>query len=253
IWRVGEGAVYYCRRPSRFSLLCRIEMNMTSHPRSLLTGLAAVLISVSAAFADSLPEPMVLSTGWQMQSSDAVTDSAEHISQTNFAPQGWYRATVPGTVLTTLVNNHVYPEPLYGENNRPDKIPESLCRTSYWYRAVFEVPKSFAGKKVWLNFDGINYSADVWVNGQSAGTIRGAFTRGIFDISSMVTAGQQAALAVLIHPPPHPGVSHEHTLPNGMGPNGGEDAIDGPTFLCSLGWDWIPAIRDRASGIWQKV
>lgn len=228
-------------------------MNMTSHPRSLLTGLAAVLISVSAAFADSLPEPMVLSTGWQMQSSDAVTDSAEHISQTNFAPQGWYRATVPGTVLTTLVNNHVYPEPLYGENNRPDKIPESLCRTSYWYRAVFEVPKSFAGKKVWLNFDGINYSADVWVNGQSAGTIRGAFTRGIFDISSMVTAGQQAALAVLIHPPPHPGVSHEHTLPNGMGPNGGEDAIDGPTFLCSMGWDWIPAIRDRDSGIWQKV
>src|SRR5208282_5884478 len=40
---------------------------------------------------------------------------------------------------------------------------------------------------------------------------------------------------------------------NGMGMNGGITAIDGPTFLCTLGWDWIPAIRDRDSGIWQKV
>jgi beta-mannosidase len=29
--------------------------------------------------------------------------------------------------------------------------------------------------------------------------------------------------------------------------------LDGPTFLCSIGWDWIPAIRDRNTGIWQKV
>ena len=188
-----------------------------------------------------------------MQSSAVVTEPAGNISKTNFAPQGWYRATVPGTVLTTLVDNHVYPEPLYGENNRPNKIPESLCRTSYWYRAVFVVPKAFAGKKVWLNFDGINYAAEVWVNGKNVGGIRGAFTRGVFDISDVVPAGKEAAVAVLIHPPPNPGVSHEHTLANGMGPNGGYDAIDGPTFLCSMGWDWIPAIRDRDSGIWQKV
>src|SRR5579871_2742099 len=69
----------------------------------------------------------------------------------------WYRATVPGTVLTTLVDNRVYPDPLYGENNRPNIIPESLCRTSYWYRTEFALPSSFSGKRVWLNFDGINY------------------------------------------------------------------------------------------------
>ncbi len=38
-----------------------------------------------------------------------------------------------------------------------------------------------------------------------------------------------------------------------MGPNGGESAIDGPTFLSTIGWDWLPAIRDRDTGIWQKV
>ena len=78
----------------------------------------------------------------------------------------WYRATVPGTVLTTLVNNHVYPEPTYGENNRPNIIPESLCRTSYWYRTEFPVPANYAGRQIWLNFEGINYVADVWVNGR---------------------------------------------------------------------------------------
>jgi hypothetical protein len=115
------------------------------------------------------------------------------------------------------------------------------------------VPKDYAGKTVWLNFDGINYSAEIWVNGKAAGTMRGAFARGIFNITSLVNPGQEAALAVRITPQPHPGEPREHTIANGMGRNGGITAIDGPTFLCTIGWDWIPAIRDRDSGIWQNV
>ena len=156
-------------------------------------------------------------------------------------------------MLTTLVNNHVYPEPLYGENNRPEVIPESLARTSYWYRTLIDVPKSYKNHRIWLNFDGINYSAAVWVNGVQVGAIRGAFIRGIFDITANVKPGKKAVLAVLVTPQPHPGISHEHILRTGLGQNGGESAIDGPTFLCALGWDWIPAIRDRDTGIWQKV
>jgi len=151
------------------------------------------------------------------------------------------------------VNNHVYPEPLYGENNRPETIPESLARSSYWYRTQIEVPKSYKGHHVWLNFDGINYSAAVWVNGTQVGTIRGAFIRGIFDITANVRPGKKAVVAVLVTPQPHPGVPHEHTLRAGMGQNGGITAIDCPTFLSTIGWDWLPAIRDRDTGIWQRV
>jgi hypothetical protein len=93
----------------------------------------------------------------------------------------------------------------------------------------------------------------VWVNGVQVGSIRGAFIRGIFDITSHVTPGKKAVLAVLVTPQPHPGVSHEHTLRDGLGQNGGISALDGPTFLSTLGWDWLPAIRDRDTGIWQKV
>ncbi len=203
--------------------------------------------------ADSLPDPVEVSSGWQMQDATKVTAKGDEISQNTFSPSGWYAATVPGTVLTTLVNNKVYPEPLYGENNRPDKTPESLCRTDWWYRTTFTVPAAYAGKTVWLNFDGINYAADVWVNGQNVGPIKGAFIRGIFDITALVTPGKTAVLAVRISPQPNPGDPHEHNLVNGMAKNGGITATDGPTFLCTIGWDWIPGIRDRDTGIWRKV
>jgi Glycosyl hydrolase 2 galactose-binding domain-like/Exo-beta-D-glucosaminidase Ig-fold domain/Glycosyl hydrolases family 2/Glycosyl hydrolases family 2, TIM barrel domain len=213
-------------------------------------GLAAAI--ASAATPVPLPQ-VVIQANWQMQDIAKVTQAGAEVSSPHYKSAGWYKATVPGTVLTTLVNNHVYPEPLYGENNRPETIPDSLARTSWWYRTEISVPRSYKNHHVWLNFDGINYSADVWVNGVQVGTIRGAFIRGIFDITAHVEPGKKAVLAVLITPQPHPGVPHEHTLSAGVGPNGGITAIDGPTFLSTLGWDWLPAIRDRDSGIWQKV
>ncbi|WP_291102263.1 MULTISPECIES: glycoside hydrolase family 2 protein [unclassified Flavobacterium] len=211
-----------------------------------------LLFSMSAVAQSTLPE-VTISDGWQLQDIAKVSDNGEKISKIDYQTNNWYKATVPGTVLTSLVNNNVYPEPLYGENNRPDKISEYLCRTNYWYNTKFMIPKSYDGKKIWLNFDGINYEANVWINGKKVGQIKGAFARGIFDITSFVEAGKEAAVAVLITPQPNPGISHEHTIATGMGKNGLYTSYDGPTFLCSIGWDWIPAIRDRNSGIWQKV
>jgi hypothetical protein len=216
------------------------------------------LISIPAAafvFAApaTQPAPVTLSSGWELQDVAKVPEPGDKVSAPRFSTKGWYAATVPGTVLTSLVNDKVYPDPTYGENNRPEIIPESLCHTSYWYRAEIEIPSDYAGRHVWLNFDGINYSSEVWVNGAKIGTTRGAFIRGVFDITGHVTAGKRAVLAVLVAPQPHPGVPHEHTLLKGLGGNGGITALDGPTFLSTIGWDWLPAIRDRDTGIWQKV
>jgi hypothetical protein len=202
----------------------------------------------SVLHAESLPY------GWQMQEAGKVEETnGEAISQPGYLPKNWYPATVPGTVLTTLVNNKVYPEPLWGENNRPNLIPETLCRTSYWYRNQFTVPASHAGKRTWLNFYGINYMAEVFVNGHKAGEIKGAIVRGIFDVTPFVKPGETAAVAVRILPPLHPGNPQEQTVALGLGPNGGALTQDGPTFLAAVGWDWTPAIRDRDMGLWQKV
>ncbi|HEY9073684.1 MAG TPA: sugar-binding domain-containing protein, partial [Desulfobaccales bacterium] len=200
-----------------------------------------------------MPAPLRLTTGWELQDAGQVSQTGEALSRTDYQPAGWHHATVPGTVLTSLVNDGIYPEPLYGENNRTNNIPDSLCRTDYWYRTAFTPPQSFAGKQIWLNFMGINYIAEVWVNGRQVGTIKGAFTRGIFNVTPCVTVGAANALAVHVRPQPHPGATHEKTIASGTGPNGGVTGLDGPTFLCSIGWDWIPTIRDRDSGIWQDV
>jgi beta-mannosidase len=231
-------------------------MNATPGIRRFVLLLAAALFAAFAprgAAATEPASPLVLSSGWRLQDLARVHESGAVISNPGYAPDGWFRATVPGTVLTTLVGNGVYPEPLYGENNRPDRIPDSLCRTSYWYRTEIQVPADYAGRVVWLNFDGINYTAQVWVNGTHVGDIRGAFTRGIFNVTRFVHPGAVAAVAVLIQPPPHPAQPHEQTIAAGTGPNGGVLSRDGPTFLCTQGWDWIPGIRDRDMGIWQKV
>jgi len=199
------------------------------------------------------PAPVPLDAGWQLQDAAKVAVTGAALSAAGYKPAAWHHAVVPGTVLTSLVADGVYPEPLYGENNRPDKIPDSLCRTSYWYRTALTVPRAYAGRHVWLNFEGINYEAEVWVNGRDLGSIKGAFSRGRFDISTDVVPGRPGALAVQIFPPPHPGSPGEQTVANGVGGNGGESARDGPTFLCTIGWDWIPGVRDRDMGIWQGV
>jgi hypothetical protein len=213
-----------------------------------------LIVRAPQAFAASAPpQNVVLGAGWLMQDVAKVPQSDAQVASAGFDTRGWYTATVPGTVLTTLVNDRVYPEPLYGENERPEIIPESLVHTSYWYRTVVRVPRSYKDRHVWLNLDGINYSAVVWVNGEQVGTICGAFIRGVFEITAQVKPGQRAVVAVLVTPQPHPGVPHEHTLRDGVGQNGGITSLDGPTFLCTIGWDWLDAVRDRDTGIWQKV
>ncbi|MGB9144854.1 MAG: sugar-binding domain-containing protein [Acidobacteriaceae bacterium] len=199
----------------------------------------------------ALPASIEIGSGWQLQDVAKVPQAASVVSQPGYLPAGWYRATVPGTVLTSLVDDGVYPDPLYGEND--NLIPESLNKADYWYRTTFTVPAAYAHRQVFLHFDGINYAATVWVNGTEIGSTTGAFIRGQFDITRLVRPGQTAALAVRVSPQPHPGVPHDHTIADGVGKNGGITAIDGPTFLCTIGWDWLDAVRDRDTGIWQKV
>src|SRR5580704_10941132 len=114
----------------------------------LLAGGVTMLGSLALAASSSLPQPVTIGAGWQLQDAAKVPEAGAAISLENYKPQSWYAATVPGTVLTSLVNNSVYPEPLHGENNRPDKIPDSLSRTPFWYRTVFSVPKTYASKHV---------------------------------------------------------------------------------------------------------
>ena len=186
---------------------------------------------------------------WQLASAREVAADGAALSRPGEVAGRWRAATVPGTVLTTLVDRGVYPDPTRGLNNLA--IPDDLGRQDWWYRSEFDAPAALPARQE-LVLDGINYTADIWLNGERLGGVAGAFTRGRFDVTGKLKSGRNA-LAVLIHPPRHPGTPHEQSLAAGWGPNGGLQALDGPTFFASEGWDWIPGIRDRNIGLWQGV
>jgi hypothetical protein len=189
--------------------------------------------------------------GWRMAEAPKVTADGAALSRPGLDIARWYAATVPGTALTTLVDRGVYPDPRIGLNNMA--IPERLARQDYWYRTEFVLPAAQAGKRLVLDFAGINYEAHVWVNGAEVGAIKGAFIRGRFDVTGRLLPGRANAIAVRVSPPPHPGIPHEQSMTAGRGENGGAMQIDGPTFSATEGWDWIPGVRDRNTGLWQGV
>jgi hypothetical protein len=192
-----------------------------------------------------------LNSGWELADSYVVSANEQSLFTSNYNSDNWYNAVVPGTVLTTLVQQGVYPDPYMGLNNM--SIPEDLCRKDWWYRISFTAPAEEADKLVWLRLNGINYKADVWLNGKLVGKMNGAFVRGNFNVTGIIHQDKKNILAVHIYPPPNPGIPHEQSKLAGMGPNGGQLALDGPTFISSEGWDWVPGIRDRNIGIWQDV
>ncbi|HEX3792114.1 MAG TPA: discoidin domain-containing protein [Pseudonocardiaceae bacterium] len=195
-------------------------------------------------------------SGWVLTMDDwAGTGDGVALSGQSVDTSGWLPATVPGTVLASLVEQGHLPDPVAGMNNL--HVPEALSRHSWWYRRTFALPHGLdtgADRHVWLEFDGVNHQADIWLNGTSVGTLAHPFGRAAFDITAALRRSGDQALAVRISPMPFPG------SPGDKGPDGASFVDAGnemfqssPTYVAVSGWDWMPAVRDRVSGIWNHV
>lgn len=186
---------------------------------------------------------------WRLTRTDQVSASPQEIASNGFSTDGWMVATVPGTVLSSYINTGAVPDPNYSDNQL--QISEAYFLSDFWYRDEFTLPAGFNQGRLFLNFDGINWKADVYVNGKQAGKIEGAFIRGLFDVTELVHEGTNT-LAVKIHKTDHPGTIKEQTALS-TDSNGGILGADNPTFHATVGWDWIPTVRGRDIGIWNDV
>ncbi|MDR0533128.1 MAG: discoidin domain-containing protein [Verrucomicrobiales bacterium] len=237
---------------------------------AIVLGLCGILQTSSLAAQEKLfayPEREVtlLRQNWMMSKAEAGQNGAE-LSKPNFTVSGWQKAIVPGTVLNSLVANGVYPEPYFGNNNQrgkrkiPDIFDKGPAFYTYWFRSNFQIPASFKGRQVWLQFDGINYKADIWLNGKQLGSMAGMFNRGLFDISESAVVGGENVLAVLVHPIDPPNGFKTPTNPDPNAKNENRNGADGQigqfvTMLMTAGWDFTfkDGIRDRNTGIWRDV
>jgi len=193
--------------------------------------------------------PAALGGTWRLQRDSLVTADAAAISKPGFRDSDWLPATVPATVLSSYLNAGAIPDPDFGDNQL--MISDSFFYADFWYRTEFTAPAPASGKHVWLNFDGINWKADVFLNGEKIGRIEGGFMRGKFDVTAKVHAGPNA-LAVRVEKNATPGSAKEKTF-DSPGLNGGAPGADNPTYHAAIGWDWIPTIRGRDTGIWGDV
>lgn len=216
---------------------------------------------------DIVPSPQPKANGnrlylsggnWRLQKAGEVVSGegkvvpGEEISKEGFLKGNegnWIVATVPATVASSYFNIGAIPDQRYDDDQL--QISESFFMDDFWYRDEFTIPEEFRGKELTLNFDGINWKADVFLNGASLGRIDGAFIRGRFDITDKVRPGTNT-LAVKIHKNDNPGIIKEQTRIT-ADVNGGVLGGDNPTMHCTVGWDWIPTVRGRNIGIWNDV
>jgi exo-1,4-beta-D-glucosaminidase len=194
----------------------------------------------------SLSAQTVLRAGWKVQSSAQVPASGNQVSEPGFSTRGWYPTSTPKTVFAVLVENGVYKNPYFGMNLRSfpgvaykiggqfanEEMPaDSPYAVPWWYRNEFDVPAADKGKQIWMQFRGINYRAEIWINGKKvAGSdeVVGAFRRYDFNVTEFLRPGAKNAVAVSV-----------------SAPKAGELGI---TWV-----DWNPAPPDKDMGLWQEV
>lgn len=189
---------------------------------------------------------IVLRDGWSLQSSCKVEKPGEVVSTPKFAPSGWYGVSVPTTVVAALVKQKVYPDPDFGMNLRKlpgmdypiganfSNIPmqqDSPFMVPWWYRKVFTLPESFRGKTIWLDFGGINYRANIFLNGKQIGKkddVAGAWRTYELNITDAALPGKTNVLAVEVYSP--------------------TDRDLAITFV-----DWNPSPPDKNMGLFREV
>lgn len=87
-------------------------------------------------------------------------------------------------------------------------------------RNQFVNPSQSADQHCDLNFRGINYSADVFINGHQMVLPKGMFRRHSLDVTDILHPDGSNLLAVLVHPPDHPG-----KIPPGGGQGGDHEVM----------------------------
>jgi mannosylglycoprotein endo-beta-mannosidase len=190
-----------------------------------------------------------LNSGWKCAPADSVKVNGGELSKPAFNTANWMPATVPGTVLTTLLNNKKIPDPFFGMNNEliPDIYETGREYYTYWFVKDFK-ENALPGQQVCLNLRGVNYSCDIYLNGKKLNktTEEGMFLRYSYNITGYLAKNAENRLAILVHPPNNVG--------NPNGGQGGDGTIAKDVGLqYTAGWDWIQPMHDRNTGIWDKV
>lgn len=209
-----------------------------------------VLVAITRMHSFAQKQEISLNSGWRAKRVSELTVDGTIISSPDFQFYDWMDAVVPGTVLTTLLHNNKIPDPFFGMNNEliPDIYETGPDYYTFWFQKDFTLPDLKPGQQVWLKFRGINYSANIYLNGKrvNVDTHKGMFLREKYLVTPLLNDSGYNNLAVLVEPPSPVGKAN--------GGQGGDGTIArSVTQQYTPGWDWVCPVRDRNTGIWDQV
>jgi exo-1,4-beta-D-glucosaminidase len=181
-----------------------------------------------------------------LQSSCVAKATPAQISAPSFRTEAWHPTSVPSTVVAALVADKTYPDPAFGMNLR--SIPgttypiganfsllpmskDSPFRCSWYYRTEFRLPENYKDRQISLHFGGINYRANIWLNGTQlarANEVAGTFRTYDFNVTPLLRPGKPNILLVETFAPTEKDLA--------------------------ITWaDWNPAPPDKNMGLWREV
>lgn len=171
---------------------------------------------------------------WKLKPQAEVGTDIQSLFGTSYNTASWVDAVVPGTAFNSYVVAGVEKDPNFGDNIH--KVDRAKYDRNFWYRTELTVPADFTKELIWLNFNGVNRKAEVYLNGRLLGVLDGFMHRGRFNVTDIIKKNGTNILAVLVHMPQTP-------LANQGSPN----------YLSSGGWDWMPYVPGLNMGITDKV
>lgn len=136
----------------------------------------AILASIVVAAAPSSPRTRYnFNPDWLIHIGDPV--GAETVA---FDDASWKRVTTPRP---------------WNEDDAFRKDIRELSTGIAWYRKHFKMPADTAGKKVFIEFEGIRFGGEFYVNGKFVGRHENGITAFGFDITDLLTPGENVIAA----------------------------------------------------------
>lgn len=242
---------------ARDSAASRLGKIRRHHLHVLVRLMAVLPLFFASAYASpQSPNISELQSGWHMISATAIKSDDSSVSQPDLDISHWYTVShMPATVLQILEENGVYKDLYYGMNLA---APGDLWKQDWWYRTTFTAP---AGQDTYmLIFKGLNYRADIWLNGRKLADSTqavGMYDSFEFDVSESIHAGSKNVLAVKVTP--------ERGLLSESGVVVGDHPIElADSWLDWINWKFlgyhdpqrnlnIPFVPDRNAGVWKRV
>jgi exo-1,4-beta-D-glucosaminidase len=220
------------------------RLHLSFFATRILFCLLALSLLPAALFASAVTP---LREGWRLQSACKLQATGDTITAPGFAVDDWLKTSVPSTVLAAQAAAGAVPDPYYGSNLRQiagtsypvgrnfSNIPmpaDSPYHCGWWYRTQFTAPAAKSQQeRFWLHFAGINYSAEVWLNGKKIAdqsTVAGAYRTYDIDVTDSFKPGAENVLAVETFAPTEKDLG--------------------------INWvDWNPCPPDKDMGLWGAV